>query len=455
MPIRVLGLLLLWAVLPPSLWPGLIAGTLLFWGLWRSRYANGFLWFSVFPGLYVFWGVEINIESLLRAFEQWGTLSMALVLWGSLASAALRSDRWAVAWMLPLVLWQPTGWVVGLLALLQGVYSLERERAMAQEVGRGFDRPPRNLIAALTVVALVGLSVLALPIPQGLDLGGGKTNPPLTEATPTNQPLSATANRSTATPTPQEVRTYRESTFSRFAENTAAWLQTGGAFLVALALVLVVAATLRQRATKQRGGWALMPLLVVTLTWGMLLAWFVLSGSGQGEGSGAGIAGPSGGANAMGQASTPPTAIQRETSADGAALFSLSLAGVLFAGTVLLLWLAWRLWRLPPEHPMAIAVRKSHIPADPLATPPDRIRRAYQAFLQSMRGLGLGRSPFESPREYALRLARTSPTASSGLLELTQLYEPVRYGAIANPHHAERAENLAKELPLAFKKENL
>ncbi|WP_456446148.1 DUF4129 domain-containing protein, partial [Oceanithermus sp.] len=121
------------------------------------------------------------------------------------------------------------------------------------------------------------------------------------------------------------------------------------------------------------------------------------------------------------------------------------LGGALALGTLalalLIVGLAFALWKLLRS--------RAHEAEDPLAggagvrrrteRHAGRVRAAYRAFLLAMRPR-LPRATSETPHEYAQRIAVREPALAEAVWGLTRLYEPVRYGGLADEAEAAAAE---------------
>ncbi|MER3479912.1 MAG: hypothetical protein C4327_05340 [Meiothermus sp.] len=436
---RLTLLLFVLYALPWHLWPGLLAGAGLFGLLWRSRYRDGFLWFASLPGLYHFWGASLQTPSLAAAFSDWGLTAVGLLLFG----AAARQEGWAVLWLVPLLILRLDGTALALLVLAHAVHVLERERLRSSEVGRPLGWTRTALFAALGLLGLLALALAALPVRVSLDLGGYPSpSAPVQPSPPWSEPGSGPPESLRPRVIPAEP-----TPFSRFAERAGQALLPVILGLAALTLSLLGWAARRAPPSRRRPrGFYLVPLILAAFFGVMLLAWLgthpqaELSGTAPLSLPGLGPSAPEGAARPL-----PPPIRQ---GVDWAYALGLGMALVTTAGLVLLALALWRGLREAAQSPQV----PSRLPpgAPPGETPSSRIRQAYRRFLQQMQRQGLPRAPFESPREYAQRLGTLAPGALPALCELTELYEPVRYGRSSQEAKAERAEALAQTLPALF-----
>ncbi|HWG84469.1 MAG TPA: DUF4129 domain-containing protein, partial [Deinococcales bacterium] len=69
-----------------------------------------------------------------------------------------------------------------------------------------------------------------------------------------------------------------------------------------------------------------------------------------------------------------------------------------------------------------------------------RVRVAYARYLEGLAAAGLGRGEAETPLELAGRAGDALPALAGPANTLTRLYEPVRYGALADEAGADAAE---------------
>ncbi|HEU4740303.1 MAG TPA: DUF4129 domain-containing protein [Meiothermus sp.] len=439
---RLTLLLLVLYALPWHLWPGLLVGAGLFWLLWRSHYRDSFLWFASLPGLYHFWGTSLQTPTLAGAFGDWGLTTVGLLLLGASASAAARQERGAVLWLVPLVALRLDGIALALLVLAHAIYTLERERVRSGEVGRPLGWNRTALLAAVGLLGLLALALVALPVRIALEMG---SNPSPSAPVQPGPRVPESGSRPPGQPRPR-ISPAEPTPFSRFAERASQALLPIILGLMALILSLVGLSALRTPPSKLRPrGFHLVPLVAATFFWVMLLAW--LGAHQQTDLTGAaplplpGLS-PS---TPEGEAGPLPPPIRRGV--DWVYAVSLGLALLVTA----LLLVAVALLRRLREGSQGIGVSaargRGELPAEP---PSSRIRRAYQRFLRQMEQRGFPRTTFESPREYATRLGKLNPRALGELRELTELYEPVRYGGSSDETRAERAEALAEALPAVF-----
>lgn len=441
------GLGLLLFALPMPLWPGLALGASLFGLLRRSRYRDGLLWFAAVPGLYLLTGGG-GLEEQLERFTRWGLLSGALALWGHVWGRMLAGERRAALWLGPLLLLQPGGLLLGGLVGLHGLYTLERERRVSREVGRGFGMDRRAGVGLGVGLALVALAVSFLPLPRFVFSTQPAAPPAVTQ--PAEEPTPQAVQP--AAPQKRTVRVAANTPFARFARSAAELLLTGILLLTTVLMAVLLWMALRERSSGKLGASrGSLTLLAVGLTWGLLLYWFVLGNANRGEGGGL-TSLLEGLRQRLNLGAAPSTEVVETNQDLGYALVLLGalLVFLVLAGALALLLRSREPQGSPGEEQARAAYRIGGWQAGP---PANRVRRAYYNFLHAMESRGQAKHFFESPREYARRLGLQAPPLHSSLQELTALYEPVRYGNPSDERQAERAEFLAREIPRHFPQE--
>jgi hypothetical protein len=80
---------------------------------------------------------------------------------------------------------------------------------------------------------------------------------------------------------------------------------------------------------------------------------------------------------------------------------------------------------------------------------PDRVQRAWQAFVRKLRARGVARAPHEGPRDFAQRAALRLPGASAAILAIASLYINARYGRGTAPAQVAELEQRVRALKLA------
>ncbi|ADR36048.1 hypothetical protein Ocepr_0590 [Oceanithermus profundus DSM 14977] len=449
-----------WLVaLEPRLWPGALA-YLLAW-LLLARWQGELVWGAPLFALYLFWGLELSPEAfgdLTLRLQLAGRLTSGLLVWAYAAGLAQRGSRWAVV---PLFAWafllRPEAGVVGLGLAAWAYWNFWYLRAQYLERGAAFRIAPRALaaavLAALALAALAGLSgwtplaaprAAPPPAPPWAALESPAPEPP-----PAAPGLAGGAARAPAPAAGAALPGWVDA-LSRYA----AVLAAVASFLLLLVLARIVWILLRPGG--RRFGFAPRMLVLAALVLVSLLFWMAWYGflyGGEGVGAGAFAPRPvpvtapavSGGAE---PAEPPPAAPRWPGRVLGGALALGTLAlAVLIAG------LAFVLWRLLRGR----ASEAADAPAGGAGPRPrterhaGRVRAAYRTFLLAMRPR-LPRQASETPHEYAHRIAVREPALAEAVWGLTRLYEPVRYGGLADEAEAAAAEAWLRRIEAELEK---
>lgn len=432
--------------LEPRLWPGALA-YLLAWFL-LVRWRGELVWGAPLFGLYLFWGLELRPEAfgdLTLRLQLAGRLTSGLLVWAYAAGLAQRRSRWAAV---PLFAWafllRPEAAVAALGLAAWAYWNFWYLRAQHLERGADFRIAPRALavavLAALGLAALVGLSgwtplaaprAAMVPVPSRGAL-----------ETPTQAPpppvVRGPSGRAAPAPAAGAALPGWVDALSRYA----AVLAAAASFLLLLVLARIVWILLRPG--ERRFGFAPRMLVLAALVLISLLFWMAWYGflyGGEGVGAGAfaprpvPVTAPAVSAGAE-PAEPSPAAPRRPGRVLGGALALGTLALAL-----LIVGLAFALWKLLRS--------RAHEAEDPLAggagvrrrteRHAGRVRAAYRAFLLAMRPR-LPRPASETPHEYAHRIAAREPALAEAVWGLTRLYEPVRYGGLADEAEAAAAE---------------
>jgi protein-glutamine gamma-glutamyltransferase len=106
---------------------------------------------------------------------------------------------------------------------------------------------------------------------------------------------------------------------------------------------------------------------------------------------------------------------------------SLTAAMASILGVITLLLLAWSLRRLAR---------------------PDRVQRAWQAFVRKLNARGVSREPHEGPRDFAQRASQRLPGAAAAILTIAGLYIGARYGRAGTPAQVAELERRVRALRL-------
>jgi len=415
------GALWVLLVLPSPSRLGFLLGLGLIALIRRSAYRESPYLFLGLPGLYLFLNTNFQRTSLLIAFNHYLALLTALFLYGFFLRGLEARRHRVPLWLAPLLLLRPEGWSLAGIALLLSVWAWERTSLLAQ----GSWRPqPSALLWTFFFTVLLCGGLLFLHPPH--------LNPQL--------PNSASHHLATSTPPIQGTSTGGQ--VPQFFSPSASLPQSLEELLSFALLALLIIALFAIRSGKAsrllRG-----PLLPLVLGALYVILLFLYAAVHEG--------GRSTSRSTLGQqailhrtaaslplhplTSTPPLIEWGGAVMVGIA-FLVALAGI--AGLLRLLGRTETAATQEARQRPSTRSMSQEAPEDP-------IRRAYWRVLRATEHR-LPRGPAESAREYADRLARRFPELGRWIWELTQLYEPARYGGPRSPEAQERAQTLADQL---------
>lgn len=422
-------------VAAPELRFPLLLGMGMFSLLWRSRYRDGFLWFSAFPGLLHFTGSPATWE---LAWVHWFQTTLVLWILGVIAGTTQRNLRWAMWPGLGLVALYPSGGVLAWLWVLHLSWGLVREWALTQSLGRPFWLRPGGLVGLGLVCAAVGVGFGSLTV--GLPSLG--FSPALVQPMPTAPEGTVMQAPGPSGPAVRWVRpagTDLEPWLPQL-DQVLQGLQI--ATLLVLALVLMLVFWGHRAKRWAASGSFLLPVLAVTLTWAVLLA-----GLRGGEGLGGftlpmGLEGPNLGAQEWLDRPVP------SGFTEAGYLLAVLMAGLGFLLLLGVLYFAWQLHQTEASPPKPFQPHTDA--ATPYAPLQDPIREAYRRFEQQMGRLGWLRPPSQSPGRYIAGLIQGRPEDKAPLQRLLDLYQQARYGGRRLAKYGDEAKGLAEELPRRF-----
>jgi len=440
--------ILLAVVLPPQMWPGALFYVAV-WAL-RPRWRTTLLLATPLLTVYLFAGCDCAVHDQLVAHFARAMLllsglwafSLAIFLWRERTTALAAAPLFAWALLL-----RPAGVTLAASLLLWVILVYLGEKRQSARLGVPFACDARGVLFFAAVLLLAALfvsqagalrfSLYSLPAggepPAVVRTGGG--NGPVA---PPPAAGSGTARRRAGPPQPPQTPSYVQ------------FLRTLNVYLMSLSLfVALLVLLLAWRRLLQGRAWRLNPrrMTMVNIALTLLLAafvlvWFVLTFHGEG-GYIAGYGRP----------------LARGAARLGGGFRNYGSAGA-------------RFWRLPslsaPLQTLGLAVwlvflaaalrsllqrRESALmqgePATARRQPSEyfagRVRAAYRSFLAYMRPLAR-KSASETPREYAARVSRLFEGAAAPVRGLTALYEPVRYGGLAEDAEARRAEEFLRRI---------
>jgi len=432
-----LALVVFATVTPPMLWPGALVFVLA-WAIfprWRSHLA----WSAVFFSLYLFFGSDPQDSAEMRRLALLaGKLTFGLLAFAWSATLAESNSSWAP---LPFFTWaflaRPSGLVLGLGLLAWAGWQLVRQQRQNRELGRSFAIDPRGgLLAAVIILALAALLANAGTITRQQQTHVAAPASTISNSGPTAvAPPPSRGGGKAAIPA---ERVSLPLSWEALAFKLLNWLISLG-LLVLLALVttlwwrLLTTPTTRQRV--DRKSLLLVLLAVISLALGITLFALAFPGKGIGLGNASQTVASSPGPQQIGEQSQP-------TATKKAGWLGLFLLLAAFSMLGLIIFLAYLLFQLLRHEP-AVDPEETAAPPPGRRTPEfaGRVRTAYREFLRLM----LAHAPVsrsETPREYARRLEKRFPQLAGWVRELTDLYEPVRYGGLADEREAARAEEL-------------
>ena len=428
--------------LEPRLWPGAFLYLAAWVGLprWRTELAWGAPLFT----LYLFWGLGLEPAAAGDLVERTRLalrLALGLLAWAWAASLAARAGRSAP---LPLFLWalalRPGGTVLalGVLAWVYWNYRLERWRYAERAAVFRVDGRALAVVAltALVLAGLVAVSVrppslldrtVAAPAPAAPPASGGEFSggaSPAARAAPERRPVAPL-------PVWAEALGYYGTVLAAVAS-----LVLLGILLRVLWLVL--------RSPGERSRLSRRAVVLAVLVVFAALFWAV--GYGllfRGEGVGGtppvpvlpGAPEPAAGGGSAPGAPPGPALVWPGRVLGGAWALGVLMLVLLTLG---LGYLLLRMMRTGGADDVSRPVGRAPARA-PSARHAGRVRAAYRAFLRRMRPL-LPKRGSETPQEYARRITAHRPDLARAVWALTRLYEPVRYGGLADEAEAAQAE---------------
>jgi len=450
-----LALVIFAAATPPALWPG----ALVFIALWAlfPRWRVYLAWLAGVFALYLFCGSDPHDAAEMKRLALLaGRLALGLLAFAW--SAALAENDSYLA-PVPFLLWallsRPGGLTLGLSLLAWVSWQLVRQQRQSRELGREFKTDARAALAtgAFLLGSLLLLASVGGPAPFAQKpshppavaertIAGQKGQP----ATSAEQPATTSQRAEPATPKETVVTLpgWLDFFFRSFNRLISAALVLTLGLLLALWWRLLKVPSSRRHI--ERGSVLLVLLAIIGVSVGVLIFAFAFPGEGGFWEAAAQQL------RAGGTAPVASGAASQTVSKYGGWLGPLLVVGG-FSLLALILLLAYTIFRLLRSEPQAAAAAAQTPPAG-RRTPEfaGRVRAAYREFLRLM----LGHAPVrrsETPREYASRLEKRFAEIAVWVGELTDLYEPVRYGGLADEEEAERAEKLVRQIAAALERE--
>ncbi|WP_457636735.1 DUF4129 domain-containing protein [Oceanithermus sp.] len=437
-----LALIIFVASTPPALWPGELIFVLA-WALfprWRTHLAWSFALFT----LYLFVGSNPNDAAQMRRLSFLaGELALGILAFSWSAALAENDSFWAP---LPFLTWalltRPAGLTLGLGLLAWAGWQLVRRMRQARDLkNEPFELDARATRISVAFLFLIALALFAL---GSLKLSGQIGRRPIEAAPP---PATAApgpqAPTTTAPAIPQTIPPEPQILAPRW--ETLVCKALNGLIDVALLALLVLLSILWWRLLttpalrKKVDRKSLILVLLAAASLVLAAMWLPLAFPGEGTGASysthsavsqiikLGPGGQEGAVEYVTRGNWP------------GALMILASVGVLIL-ILVMIYLVARLLGLEPQRLEAVVPGAGGRRSPEFA---GRVRVAYREFLRLMLAYAPASSS-ETPREYARRLKKRYPRVASQVEELTGLYEPVRYGGLADEKEAARAEELVR-----------
>ena len=404
---------------------------------WLARVAKGSRQYAAFSSVYaaaiVFLLPPFEFSSAIfnRLEPFFITLALSYLL-GMALDGIQDSTPWA--WLAPLLLLIFMPNVLGLIATF-GLALLAALEKQQRYIGQNPYHLESQIVLKLTAVALIIAALgFFLPKPQIFqDPTGGKPISAAQPAQPKEQPKSgiqATNNQPMKIPNTKRLESSSDALFQ--ATNAVLF-----ASVIILAAFLLNAKLEQRKKTGQNSLWDFMPILA-----GVILAIAVLAlalnapngGSNPNISTSSSLSGGSSESGQAEQLQPEETAVQKPSQTSFWIPIILTAIGLFFA------YLIWRSARkqflITPELELEITTPSSTLSQH--AT--NRVRVAYQAFLEYAQAQGIPRHNAETPLEFAMRYSQINSRTYVATITLTNLYEPVRYGNQAAETHAVAAE---------------
>jgi hypothetical protein len=436
------ALCLAWAWTPWTGIAGALAAALL---PWLARRSGGFKqyapWASVYAALLVFAVPPYTFESIVseRFTAFLSTLALAYLIGAAFDGVEGRS---AWAWLAPLLTVvafpTPLGLAGGLGLAILGRVGTPLLLALHQ--------PKAALGAVALLVGAVALLSLALPAPRSWS----ESWTTMTNSSTGLSPAGQMAVELIQPPKPTQAQnTRRPQPGPKLAQNDWVFVFLNLLLLVGVLGIVVFSILLLRRPARpggkdlRRQWWDLVPVVALIALMLVLIVW---NGTTQNPSGGASV-----GQSASSVSDTPSAdnRVRRVQPSEDAPSEPSRPSGVT-PWIVLLgfLAVAYLLWRLR-SHALDAEPSAALEPDAPLTASQEaanEVRRCYQRFLILARDTGTPKAPSETPLEFADRVGDVHPEARAAAGQLTQLYEPVRYGTLAAATHALEAQSALRTL---------
>jgi hypothetical protein len=410
---------------------------------WLARVAKGTRQYAAFSSVYaaaiVFLlpATDLSNAILQRLEPFFITLAIGYLL--GLALDGIQ-DNTVWAWLAPLLLliFMPNG--LGFIATF-GLAVLAALTKQQQFIGQNPYHLEKNIMLQLTAVALLlGTIGFLFPIPQAFQDPTGGIPVRAAQSVQQKQQSSSELENTNESSSPTSSKKRLESPSNAFYLITTALLFSG---ILILAAFLLNANFEKRKRTGQNSLWDFMPIIAALILAFALLALAFNPPNNDSNPKLSTNSTMSGGSSASEQANElPPDEIEEQTPAQTPLWIPLILIaiGAFFA------YLIWRntkkqLFNTPDFEPETTS--RSSTPSQHAT---NRVRIAYQTFLEYTQTQGFPRHNAETPLEFAVRYSEKNITTRAATITLTNLYEPVRYGKQAAENHAIEAEQALEEI---------
>ncbi len=417
---------------------------------WLARINQGSRPYAIFSSVYAALAVVLlpPFDFPNNLFNRLEPFFMVLVLGYGLGMAldgVQDSTIWA--WLAPLLLLLFAPSVFGMVALfgLAILAALEKQQRFIGINPYQLQRLHLVWLAAGTVfIASLGL---ILPVPSAFQDPTGGT--PIQAAQPAQprelpkMPIEATSGQPIKVPNTSRIDQTQDSLLMA---STAVLY-----FFVVLLAFFLFNRQLEQGKKTKNSLWDLMPIIAFFI---LATAFFALA-----------LNAPNGGSNPSigtdtpfsSQGGQPGIAAPEEATTQAPPIVTAQRTWIPFGLAAIALLFAYLLFRRlgkqyrlePDKEPDNVLF--SSIPSQSAT---NRVRVAYQTFLEYAQAQGIPRTQAETPLEFARRYAEKNPETQEAVTTLTHLYEPVRYGQLADETHALKAE-IAAQVVGVLRKENL
>jgi hypothetical protein len=392
-------------------------------------------WVAVFAALTAFLPVLGGPRHFLEGFNPFFLGLLLAYLCGAALDGVTQGSLWA--WLAPLLIFLVNPSPAGLLGGL-GLAAFGAERSRGSRAG-GHARVISHRAVALLGAAGLVIFLLAIPLGRPAFPPGGPLLQPTASTAPASGPTAERASETRGRArTGERVATRPVEIGDRtlIVINLAA---VASAFVVLIAYLVVRRGRAEEDARRRRWG-ELLPIVAGAVLAIVLLAW----GASAYLDGGSSLAGPPGQSTAQGAADgsaagaarTEPAAPLKVDLPIWMLLVAAFASLFAIAGGVVFLYHFLRMKQ--EEAPDDDGAPSANDSARHRAA--SRVRAAYAAFLADAAAAGQARDEAETPHEFALRFAVAVPQAAADAGTLTRLYEPVRYGELADEGGAVAAE---------------